>query len=49
MGTILSRFSDDNNLSLGTFWPGHDYLGPGPVDLRSLPLAGRLHFFAAIG
>lgn len=35
-------FSEDNNPSSGTFWVGHNDLAPGPVNWRSLPLAGRL-------
>ena len=36
-------FSEDNNPSSGTFWVGRNDPAPGPVDWRSLPLAGRLH------
>ena len=37
-------FSEDNNPSSGTFWVGRNDPAPGPVNWRSLPLAGRLLF-----
>ena len=37
-------FSDNNSPSIGAFWPGHGDPAPGPIDPRSLPLAGRLRF-----